>query len=397
MAYIDEKMKAMDAENLNYQAMLESFKDKRNPDLIKDFSDGETHTAEESVANKNINPDAIPDKVEGENNYGILGDTVATGYNAAKIVAEEVMMPLPLAERLLGWNLYSDEGSEYSGIKDFFSEWGKQTLEAPDFVPISKSQRDSDFLNRIEDYKQNYVLTGDKITEHLNKALGLDISSINNKDDPGSLISKYKGNAEVSNAVSNEIKKLEDIYQEDKNLIGNDFWEDENFYYIKKFKELPFAPNMAWTQHGDLAIPGLGVYKINEEGQGAMIANAPFNLEHSGRVGGGGDEFEYLNRGSVGSWLADQGFGMKQDAMGEFELYGDPGAQSLGIAASLPLTGFAFNPAAVSKVAQAPGIMSKAKELTKGTFSFIPHTKSSIGAAVGIGTLPTAAYYGFLD
>ena len=172
--------------------------------------DPESHTAEESVAAKNINPEAIPDKVEGENNYGILGDTIATGYNAAKIVAEEVMMPLPLAERLLGWNLYSDEGSEYSGIKDFFSEWGKQTLEAPDFVPISKSQRDSDFLNRIEDYKQNYVLTGDKITEHLNKALGLDISSINNKDDPGSLISKYKGNAEVSNAVSNEIKKLED-------------------------------------------------------------------------------------------------------------------------------------------------------------------------------------------
>ena len=350
------------------------------------------YTAEESVANKNINPEAIPDKAEGENNYGILGDTIATGYNAAKIVAEEATLALPLAERLLGFNAYSDEGSEYSGLIDFFGEWGKQTLEAPDFVPISKSQRDSDFLNRIEDYKHNYVLTGDKITDHLNKALDLDISSINNKDDPGSLASKYKNNAEVASAVENEVKKLEDIYQEDKNLIGNDFWEDENFYYVKKFKELPFAPNMAWTQHGDLSIPGLGVYKINEDGQGAMIANAPFNVGGSGRVGGSGDEFEYLNRGSVGSFLADQGFTGKFD-----ELYGDPGAQTAGIIASLPLAGFAWNPAALSKVKQAPGIMSKAKELTKGTFSMIPTTKKGASIAGGIAALPTAAYYGLFE
>ena len=34
------------------------------------------HTVEESVDNKNINPEAIPDNLEGENNYGMLGDTV---------------------------------------------------------------------------------------------------------------------------------------------------------------------------------------------------------------------------------------------------------------------------------------------------------------------------------
>ena len=354
--------------------------------------ESEAHTAEESVAAKNINPDAIPDKVEGENNYGILGDTVAAGYNAAKIVAEEAITTLPLAERLLGWNLYSDEGSEYSGIKDFFSEWGKQTLEAPDFVPISKSQKDIDFLNRIEDYKKNYVLTADKITDHLNKTLGLDISSINNKDDLGSLASKYKGNAEIANAVADEVRKLEDIYQEDKNLTGNDFWEDENFYYIKRFKELPWAPNMAWTQHGDLDIPGLGVYKINEDGQGAMIANAPFNVGGSGRVGGGGDEFEYLNRSSAGSWLADQGFTGSFD-----ELYGDPGAQTAGIIASVPLTGLAYHPGGISKIAQASGIMGKAKEFGKGTFSMVPTSKKGAATIGGIGTLPTASYYGLFE
>ena len=51
MAYQEEKMKVMDAENLNYQAMLESYKGKRNPDLITDFSE---KTVEESVANQNI-------------------------------------------------------------------------------------------------------------------------------------------------------------------------------------------------------------------------------------------------------------------------------------------------------------------------------------------------------
>ena len=363
-------------------------------DIIPEaISYGDTHTAEESVANKNINPEAIPD---GENKYGILGDTIATGYNASKLVAEEVMAPLPMAERLLGWNLYSDEGSKYSGIKDYFSEWGKKELQATDFIPISKRQKDIGFLNAIEDYKNKHVLTQDKIVEHLNKTLGLDINSINKADDSGSLISKYTGNKQVHDSVMYEIKNLEDAYKEEENLIGSDFYEDDEFYYIKNFKELPWAPNVSWTQHGDLDIPGLGIYKINEEGQGAMIANAPFNLQYSGRVGGGGDEFDYLNRGSVGSWLADQGFGMKPGTS-EFELYGDPGAQSLGIAASLPLTGFALNPGALSKVKQAPGIMSKAKEFGKGSLSFIPHTKGTVGGAAGISTLPTASYYGLLD
>ena len=359
------------------------------------ISYGDTHTADESVANKNINPEAIPDK-EGGNNYGILGDTIATGYNAAKLVAEEVMAPLPMAERLLGWNLYSDEGSEYSGIKDYFGEWGKKELQATDFIPISKRQRDPDFINSIEDYKNKYVLTQDKIVDHLNKTLGLDINSINKADDSGSLISKYTGNKQVHDSVMYEIKNLEDAYKEEDNLIGSDFYEDDEFYYIKNFKELPWAPNVSWTQHGDLDIPGLGVYKINEEGQGAMIANAPLNLEHSGRVGGGGDEFEYLNRGSVGSWLAGQGFGMKPGTH-EFELYGDPGAQIAGTALSLPLTGFALNPGALSKVKQAPGIMSKAKEFGKGSLSMIPTTKKGAAIAGGIGALPTASYYGLLD
>ena len=231
-------------------------------DIIPEaLSYGDTHTADESVANKNINPEAVPD---GENNYGILGDTIATGYNAAKLVAEEVMAPLPMAERLLGWNLYSDEGSEYSGIKDYFSEWGKKELQATDFIPISKRQRDPDFINSIEDYKNKYVLTQDKIVDHLNKTLGLDINSINSPDDSGSLISKYTGNKQVHDSVMYEIKNLEDAYKEEDNLIGSDFYEDDEFYYIKNFKELPWAPNVSWTQHGDLDIPGLGVYKINE-------------------------------------------------------------------------------------------------------------------------------------
>jgi len=367
---------------------------KKNAELFgTESADVQEYTAEESVANKNINPEAIPD---GENKYGILGDTIATGYNAAKLVAEEVMAPLPMAERLLGWNLYSDEGSEYSGIKDYFSEWGKKELKATDFVPISKRQKDIGFLNAIENYKQDNVLTQDKIVDHLNKTLGLDINSINKADDSGSLISKYTGNKQVHDSVMYEIKNLEDAYKEEDNLIGSDFYEDDEFYYIKNFKELPWAPNVSWTQHGDLDIPGLGVYKINEEGQGAMIANAPFNLQYSGRVGGGGDDFDYLNRGSVGSWLAGQGFGMKPGTS-EFELYGDPGAQIAGTVASLPLTGFALNPGALSKVKQAPGIMSKAKEVGKGSLSMIPTTKKGAAMAGGIGALPTASYYGLLD
>ena len=112
---------------------------------------------------------------------------------------------------------------------------------------------DKDFLDAIETYKHDHVLSQDKIIDHLNETLGTDV--INASE----FIQKYKGNKEMANAAKEELQKLEEHYKSEGNLTGSDFWEDEDFYYIKNFKELPWAPNVSWTQHGDLDIPGLGI------------------------------------------------------------------------------------------------------------------------------------------
>tara|TARA_R100000781_G_scaffold63243_1_gene40124 strand:- start:1346 stop:2518 length:1173 start_codon:yes stop_codon:yes gene_type:complete len=378
----DEKFKP-DESFTDLNEAYEATRSKRDPDLIKSTT--------ESFANKNINPAAIPDNEDGsqENQYNILQDTALTGYNAAKIVAEEVMLPLPLFERTLGMNAYSDEGAKYSGIKDFFSTLRSSELEGVDFVPIAKNQRDKEFLNAIESYKNDYVLSSDKIIDHLNKTLNTDVANVQE------FAAKYKDNAEMAEAASAEIKKLEDIYQEEGNLIGSDFWEDDNYYYIKNFREMPWQTNTAWTKYGDLQIPGLGVYKIDDSGQGAMIANSPMNLQGSGRVGGSGDEFEYLNRGSIGSWLADQGFGWNRENQ-DFNLYGDPESKLAGTVASFPLAGFGYNPKAYSEVMKAPSKLSGIGKFLQTSFFDIPSKK---GAATvgGITALPAASYYGLFD
>ena len=88
------------------------------------------HTVEESVDNKNINPEAIPDNLEGENNYGMLGDTVATGYNLAKTVSDFVVEALPIAETVI------NPVGEYSGLYDYANTLFTTDLQAADFQKI---------------------------------------------------------------------------------------------------------------------------------------------------------------------------------------------------------------------------------------------------------------------
>ena len=298
MAYQDEKMKAMDAENLNYQVMLEGFKDKRNPDLIKDFSDGETHTVEESVANKNINPEAIPD---GENKYGMLGDTIATGYNVAKTVSDFVLETLPIAETVI------NPIGEYSGLYDYANTLFTTDLQNADFQKISKNQKNNpDIISYLENYKQDYALDEKKVIDHLNEKLGLDV--VNLED----LLNKYKGNQEVATASKIAIEEIEKDY-----LTDNDWYEDDDFYYIKNFKEIPMGVNLAWTKYGDLQMPNYGIFKFDKDGQGSMMRHSAVNLK---------DSWNPLTR-----LIGEQGFGAKPEHEYGLNLYGDPESQMAGM------------------------------------------------------------------
>ena len=254
------------------------------PEVLEEFLP-ETSTPEEpeeysvsSADNANIDEQFIPDNDEDNYNFPPSLDVGIGVYNTAKLVTEGALTTLPAAERVFGFNAYND-GSKYSGFIDFFSTLGSSELSRDDFMTISKTQNDQEFANAMSDYANNYVLTQDKIVDHLNNTLNLDITNVND------FVEKYKGNQEVADAVTEQIKYLEQLYKDEGFLVGQDFYEDDENYYIKNFKELPFAVNTAFTEYGDIQVPGLGIYKIDEDGKGAMIANSPFNIGGSGIVG----------------------------------------------------------------------------------------------------------------
>ena len=362
------------------------------PEVLEEFLP-ETSTPEEpeeysvsSADNANIDEQFIPDNDEDNYNFPPSLDVGIGVYNTAKLVTEGALTTLPAAERVFGFNAYND-GSKYSGFIDFFSTLGSSELSRDDFMTISKTQNDQEFANAMSDYANNYVLTQDKIVDHLNNTLNLDITNVND------FVEKYKGNQEVADAVTEQIKYLEQLYKDEGFLVGQDFYEDDENYYIKNFKELPFAVNTAFTEYGDIQIPGLGIYKIDEDGRGAMIANSPFNIGGSGIVGGGGDDYEYLNRKSIGTFLDDQGF---TGDPANTPLYGNQFSKSFGHIVSIPAAGFALNPGAFSKIGQAKGFFPKIGAILQGASG---NLFSKAGAkATGIGTLPVAgSYYGFFD
>ncbi len=199
--------------NTRYLRMLESTRSLRNPDLIKDFSQSNEDYVVDSANPNNLEEQFIPDNEgwgtaadpeaikQGVNelqggNYGIVGDTVATGYNTAKTLSDVFLQALPAAETIL------NPFGEYSGPYDYFKNLGTTTLESDNFKKIAKNQLNNPELQSyLEGYKKDYVLNEQVVIDHLNNKLGLNITSVNQADDPGSLYSKYKGNAEVSNAV----------------------------------------------------------------------------------------------------------------------------------------------------------------------------------------------------
>ena len=349
----------------------------------------ETSTPEEpedydvsSADNANIDEQFIPDN--DQDNYNFAQDVGFGVYNTAKLVTEDALMTFPAAERVLGFNSYND-GSKYSGFIDFFSTLGSSELSRDDFMTISKTQNDQEFANAMSDYANNYVLTQDKIVDHLNNTLNLDITNVND------FVEKYKGNQEVADAVTEQVKYLEQLYKDEGFLVGQDFYEDDENYYIKNFKELPFQVNTAFTEYGDIQIPGLGIYKIDDDGRGAMIANSPMNIGGSGIIGGKGDDYEYLNRKSIGTFLDDQGFTGDHSIM-----YGDEGSKTFAKYAHFPASGFALNPGAFSKIGAAKGILPKIGRFIQGASG---NLLSASGAkATGITALPVAgSYYGLFD
>ena len=364
----DEKFKP-DESFTDLNEAYEATRAKRDPSLIKDFSE---KTVEESVGDQNINPDAIPDRFspseEGSNEYGIMGDAAFTGYNAVKSLADFTLQTVPMVETIL------NPVGKYSGMYDYANTLFNTDVKGEEFRKISKNQIEHpDVVRYLENYKKDNVLTEENLINHLNQTLGLDVVSL---DD---LEKKYKGNKEVADAATAELKSLEN------DLLGiNDWYEDEDFYYVKNLRPIE-GVNVAWTKYGDLQMPHYGIFKFDDKGQGVMMRHSATNLKDSWNP--------------VTSWIGDQGFGTQPSHEYDIELYGDPGAQQAGF--GLGMLGGFFTPAGARQAGitalKTPGTWGKMKETVKlpwkGIKSVTPTSPKGAAIAGGIASTPVAGAF----
>ena len=103
--------------NDRYQAMLASMRDSRDSSVLKDYTVDSANTEEDKnypQENSSLDNAFIPD----DENFTTGSTVLDAGYNTAKMISEYAMETLPLAERLLGFNAYGDEGSKHSGYID---------------------------------------------------------------------------------------------------------------------------------------------------------------------------------------------------------------------------------------------------------------------------------------
>jgi len=227
-------------------------------------------------------------------------------------------------------------------------------IKGKNFRKIARNQEsENGVIPYIEKYIQEYGLTEDKFIEAANSIWGLDV--VNMAD----LQRKYKGNAQVDEALHDLKAEMSKHY-----LDENDWYSDDDYYYIKNFKEIPMGVNAAWTQWGDMQLPHLGIIKLDDEGQGSLINKSATSYEDIPILG------EMQDKGWWGA-AKDPG-GMYSVPFG-----GDnPATQVASMMAAVPLSfvtgnikGIAAAPTTLGKVHAATRPISTGISKIKGQFA----------------------------
>ena len=213
-------------------------------------------------------------------------------------------------------------------------------IKGKNFRKIARNQEsENGVIPYIEKYIQEYGLTEDKFIEKANQYLGLDVVSM---DD---IAKKYKGNVEVKDALHALKAEMSKHYMDE-----NDWYSDDDYYYIKNFKEIPMGVNAAWTWAGDMQLPHLGIIKLDDEGQGSWISKSATSYEDMPILG------EMQNKGYIGA--AEDPHGMYQGMFG-----GDnPATQVASMFTALPAALATGN---IRGIAAAPTIGGKVHAATR--------------------------------
>ena len=203
--------------------------------------------------------------------------------NQARLIPE-YMTELPAMARSMtplftGADTWSDwwEGQKYVGPIDLPRSLTQTKLSMDEkvgmngFVKIAKKQDDEEFQQTISGLLGRQIDSDtifDWILPEANKA-GWNIET---KADAERM---FNENEDFNKAVNGFVDELQNDPELEKTMMyGRDWFQDKDNYYVKNFKERP-GFNFAWTQYNDLALPGLGIYKIDDDGAGSMLRAAP--------------------------------------------------------------------------------------------------------------------------
>ena len=212
-------------------------------------------------------------------------------------------------------------------------------IKGKNFRKIARNQEsENGVIPYIEKYIQEYGLTEDKFIEAANSIWGLDV--VNMAD----LQRKYKGNAQVDEALHALKAEMSKHF-----LDENDWYSDDDYYYIKNFQEIPKGVNAAWTWAGDMQLPHLGIIKLDDEGQGSLISKSATSYEDIPILGA------MQNKGWIGA---------AEDPHGMYSMFGgdNPATQAASMFTALPLTIATGN---IRGIAAAPTTLGKVHAATR--------------------------------
>ena len=203
--------------------------------------------------------------------------------NQARLIPEYFTELAPIARSMTpfftGAETWSDwwEGQKYVGPIDLPRSMTNTKLSMDDnvgmngFVKIAKNQKDEEFGQSISG------LLGRQIdADTIFNWIAADNPDIKTKEDAEKLFNENEDFNTQVNDFLDKIQKSEEGSQ--YMLYGRDWFQDKDNYYVKNFKNTP-GINFAWTNHNDLAMPGLGIYKINDDGSGSMLRASPLSYK----------------------------------------------------------------------------------------------------------------------
>ena len=302
--------------------------------------------------------EALADELSYKPTLKQMASTVASEAEWGKVLANQPKMIgeffgelIPMARRVASpvdptmlWDTETSLGDKAKGLLyqnplGYFGNLLTTDIKGKNFRKIARNQENENMLvPYIEKYIQEYGLTEDKFIEAANSIWGLDV--VNMAD----LQRKYKGNAQVDEALHALKAEMSKHY-----LDENDWYSDDDYYYIKNFQEIPMGVNAAWTWAGDMQLPHLGIIKLDDEGQGSLISKSATSYEDIPILGAMQDK----------GWI-----GAAEDPSGMYSMFGsdNPATQAASMLTALPLSLATGN---IKSIAAAPTIGGKAYAATR--------------------------------